>query len=64
LLEYNNIDIGLLRGTKECLVKHFAFYYNNAYQIYKDAKYGASYWPQEPELRGLKGTKKLDKEQD
>jgi len=42
-LEYNNIDIGMLRGTKEYLIKHFMFYYNNAYQIYKDAKYGASY---------------------
>jgi len=31
LLEYNNIDIGVLRGTKECLIKHFAFYYNNIY---------------------------------
>ena len=38
------------------------FYYNNAYQIYKDAKYGASYQPQEPELRGLKETRELDKE--
>jgi len=43
LLEYNNIDIGILRGTKECSIKHFIFCYNNAYQIYKDAKYGASY---------------------
>jgi len=31
LLEYNSIDISVLRGTKEYLVKHFAFYYNNAY---------------------------------
>jgi len=33
----------MLYGTKECLIKHFAFYYNNAYQIYKDAKYSVSY---------------------
>jgi len=33
----------MLRGTKECLIKHFTFYYNNTYQIYKDAKYGVSY---------------------
>jgi len=30
-LEYNNIDIGMLRRTKECSIKYFAFYYNNAY---------------------------------
>jgi len=30
LSEYNNIDIGILRGTKECLIKYFVFYYNNA----------------------------------
>jgi len=44
LLEYNNINIGMLRGTKECSIKHFAFYYNNTCQIYEDAKYGVSYW--------------------
>jgi len=43
LLEYNNIDIGMLCGTKECLIKHFIFCYNNACQIYKNAKYGVSY---------------------
>jgi len=43
LLEYNNADIGMLHRTKECLIKHFAFYYNNIYQIYKDAKYSVSY---------------------
>jgi len=45
LLEYDNTDIGMLRGTKKYLIKHFTFYYNNVYQIYKDAKYGISYWP-------------------
>jgi len=43
LLEYNNINIGILRGTKKCLIKYFVFYYNNIYQIYKDAKYSISY---------------------
>ena len=62
MLEYNNIDIGILRGTKECLIKYFIFCYNNVYRTYKDAKYGVSYWPQELELRGLKGTRELDKE--
>jgi len=45
LLEYDNINIRMLCGTKECLIKYFMFCYNNAYQIYKDAKYSASYWP-------------------
>jgi len=31
LLEYNNADIGMLRRTKECLIRHFMFYYNNIY---------------------------------
>ena len=31
LLKYNNIDISVLRGTKEYLINYFAFYYNNAY---------------------------------
>jgi len=43
LLEYNNADIRILRRTKECSVKYFIFCYNNTCQIYKDAKYGASY---------------------
>jgi len=38
LLKYNNADIGILRGTKECLIKYFTFCYNNTCQIYKDAK--------------------------
>ena len=62
-MEHNNIDIGILHRTRECLIKHFVFCYNNIYQIYKDAKYGVSYWPQELELKELKGTRELDKEQ-
>jgi len=38
LLEYDSADISVLCKTKKCLIKHFAFYYNNACQIYKDAK--------------------------
>ena len=45
-----------LRGTKECSINSFVFCYNNACRIYEDAKYSVSYWPQELELRGLKGT--------
>ena len=32
------------------------YYYNNAYQIYKDAKYGVSYQLQEPLLSKFRGT--------
>ena len=35
------------------------FYYNNVYQIYKDAKYSASYQLQEPKLLKFRGTNKL-----
>ena len=31
LLKYNNIDTSVLRGTRECLINYFTFYYNNAY---------------------------------
>ena len=43
------------KGTQEYTVKHFTFYYNNIYQIYKKAKYSASYWPKEPKLDIFKG---------
>ena len=49
------------KGTWEYIVKHFAFYYNNAYQIYKEAKYGASYWLKEPKLDMFKGTEDKDR---
>ena len=62
LLERNNINISVLRGTKEYLINYFAFYYNNACQIYRDAKYSVSYWPQKPKLKQLRGIKELDKE--
>ena len=28
-----------IKTTKEYLIRHFAFYYNSAYKVYKDAKY-------------------------
>ena len=34
-----------LKGTKGCIIKHFAFCYNNGCPVYKEAKYNASYWP-------------------
>jgi len=45
-----------LRGTTECSINSFAFCYNNACQIHEDAKYGASYWPQEPKSSKFRGT--------
>ena len=34
-----------LKGTKEYIIKSFAFYYNNYYPTYQEAKYGISYQP-------------------
>ena len=48
------------KGTKKCAVKHFAFCYNNAYQIYKEAKYGASYWLKELKPDMFKGIENKD----
>ena len=42
------------------MVKHFAFYYNNACQIYKEAKYNISYWPKESKPDMFKGMEKED----
>jgi hypothetical protein len=28
-----------IKGIRECLIKHFTFYYNSAYTVYKDTKY-------------------------
>ena len=33
----NNNQVKVIR---ECLIKHFAFYYNSAYKVHEDAKYG------------------------
>ena len=56
---YIQRDNGILQGIKECLINSFAYYYNNAYRIYKDAKYGASYQPQELLLSKFRETNKL-----
>ena len=48
------------KGTQEYTVKHFAFYYNNVYQIHKEAKYSASYWLKEPKLDIFKGIKEKE----
>ena len=33
-----------LKGIRECIIKSFAFCYNNYYPTYQEAKYGVSYW--------------------
>ena len=33
-----------LKGTRECMIKSFAFCYNNYCLTHQEAKYGASYW--------------------
>ena len=47
-----------LKGTRECIIKSFIFYYNNYYLTHQEAKYSVSYQPQELKLDILKGTKK------
>jgi len=49
------------KGTKGYAVKHFIFCYNNGCQVYKEAKYGASYWLQEPESEKLKEIEEEDR---
>ena len=44
------------KGTQEYTVKYFAFCYNDVCQIYKEAKYSASYQLKEPKLDVFKGT--------
>jgi len=51
-----------LKGTRGCIVKHFAFCYDNSCQVHKEAKYGTSYWPQEPNPNKFKGIE--EEEQD
>ena len=51
-----------LKGTKRCIVKYFAFYYDNRCPVYEKVKYGASYWPQKPSPDQFKDIK--EEEQD
>jgi hypothetical protein len=30
-----------IKGIRECLIKHFAFYYNSTCTVHKDTKYSA-----------------------
>ena len=49
-----------LKGIREYTIKSFIFCYNNYCPTHQEAKYGASYWLQEPKLDILKGTKEAD----
>jgi hypothetical protein len=33
-----------IKGIRECLIKHFTFYYNSIYTVYKDIKYSTGWW--------------------
>jgi len=48
------------KRTRGYTVKHFAFCYNNRCQVYKEAKYSASYWPQELSPDKFKDTEEED----
>jgi hypothetical protein len=37
-------DNNQIKGIRECLIKHFTFYYNSTCIIYKDTKYGTGWW--------------------
>ena len=37
-------DNNRVKVIKKCLIKHFAFYYNSACKVYKNAKYGIEWW--------------------
>jgi len=50
------------KRTKGCIVKHFAFCYNNSCQVYKEAKYGISYWPQKLSPNKFRNTKEENKQ--
>ena len=54
-------NIKELKGTKECIVKHFTFCYNDRCPVYEEAKYNISYWPQESESEKLKEIKETDR---
>jgi hypothetical protein len=36
-------DDNRIKGMRECLIKYFAFCYNSAYTVHKDAKYSTGW---------------------
>ena len=53
-----------IKAIRKYLIRHFAFYYNSAYRVYKDTKYSIEQWPQELKLSHVKAIQELDDEQD
>ena len=53
-----------IKAIKEYLIRHFAFCYNSACKVHKDAKYSIRQWPQELKLSYAKATQELDNKQD
>ena len=49
-----------LKSIRKCIIKIFTFCYNNYYLTHQEAKYSASYQPQELKLDIFKGTKEAD----
>jgi hypothetical protein len=37
-------DDNQIKGMRECLIKHFTFYYNSACIVHKDTKYSTGWW--------------------
>ena len=52
-----------IKAIKKYLIRHFTFYYNSAYRVHKDAKYGVGQQPQKLKLSHAKATQELDDEQ-
>ena len=53
-----------IKVIKKYLIRYFAFCYNSAYKVHKDAKYGTGQQLQEPESSHAKAIQELDDEQD
>ena len=55
-------DNNYIKVIRECLIKHFAFYYNSVYRVHKDAKYNIKQQPQKLKLNYAKAIRELDDE--
>ena len=53
-----------IKIIKEYLIKYFAFYYNSAYRVHKDAKYSIGQQLQELKSSHAKAIQELDDKQD
>jgi hypothetical protein len=51
-----------IKGMRECTIKHFIFYYNSAYIVYKNTKYSTGWWLKELILSHVKAIQELDNE--